>query len=162
MFLDKIFKKFSKPLKSEQFFVFIESPLKVVSLEILFWGRAMWWPAQANIEVIDYPSADLQVGSRSVIKIKAVLPAKLDTEITKIVPGHLIERTFIKGLLKGTETISIEERYNGMRLNVTLLVRPAGLIQRFFWEAFYHKKYTQAMKLILDSLRDYCQNIQRL
>ena len=162
MLLDKFLKRYFKPPKPEQFFVFIESPIKVVGPQIFLWGQANWWPIHCGLQVVNVPDIDLKPGTKSKIKIKSILPGKLRAEVTALVSDRMIERTFTGGLLKGKETISVEERYNGTRLDVKLEAAPSNIINQLLWPIFYHKIYTQAMKQILENIKNYCLSVQRL
>ena len=116
---------------------------------IFLWGQANWWPLQCGIRVVNVPEGDVKLGSKTKIKIQGILPGNLLAEVTGLVPDRTIEKTFTKGLLKGKETVSVEERYNGTRLDVKLEARPSNIINQLLWRFFYHKKYDLGMKRFL-------------
>ena len=162
MLLDKFLKRSSKSPKPENFFVFIESPIKVVGSQISLWGQSNWWPLECGIRTVNVPDGNLDLGTKTKTKIKGVLPGTLQSQVSALVPDRLIERTFTGGLLKGKETISVEERYNGTRLDVRLEASPSNIINQLLWPLFYRKTYIQGMKKVLENIKNYCLSVQRL
>ena len=162
MLLDKFLKKSSKPPKADNFFIFIESPIKVVGPQIFLWSQANWWPEKCDLEVVDIPAGGIRPGTQSVHTIKGIFTARLESQVSQVVPERLIERTFTKGLLKGTETISVEERYNGTRLDVKLQARPRNIISYLLWPTLYRSAYMESIRLILQNIKNYCLSVQRL
>jgi|GEM_PF-1517394 len=136
-------------------FVFVEVPIEVVWPEVSLWGQAEWWPKKSAIKIIPIGSGDLEIGSKFRYKIQGLLLPSWQAEVTQLVPENLIERTFLNGPLKGYESVKLEWRYNGTRLDYELHYRARGLIYKIIWPLLEKKIYNVSVKQVLEALRNY-------
>src|SRR3989344_5929037 len=105
----------SKTQQLNYHFVLIEVPQNIVAPEIILWGEASWWPQECTMKFIRTTEGEVKVGTRYRQKVLLPLAPGWDAEVTKFTPGVEIERTFLNGFLEGSETISLEDRFNGTR-----------------------------------------------
>ena len=89
------------------------------------------------------------------IKVNKLLAQDWGAEVTKLFPQRLIERTFDKGMFKGFEVVTIEERANGTRIDYELHFQIQGPLNLILWPFIFRKQYVQTIKVILNSLKNY-------
>ena len=115
--------------KVNRHFVFIEAPEALVWPEVLLWGGAPWWPKACAMRFVPTTAGEPGVGSRFRQEVSVGFLTRFvppwDCEITRVVPGKEIERTFLNGILTGTERVTIEGRVNGTRVEYLMRYRIA-------------------------------------
>lgn len=149
-------------------FVFIEAPLEFVWPEIVLWSESKGWPKKGcAIKIKRRGSGEIELGARfrQLAKPFALswspFALRLEMELTECVPQELIRRTFVKGPLQGYESIKLEWRYNGTRVDYDLPYRVKGFLNKIFWIFFYEKLYSQSMRRILDALKEYVTKLYK-
>ena len=149
-------------------FIFVEVPIEVVWPQLLAWSAAEWWPKGSHIKMISSPSGEVQVGTRLRHTLTKPLAPKWDplavhwdTEVTKLLDKNLMERTFVRGPIKGYETVQLEWRYNGTRIDYELHYRVKGLHNMIFWTLTSEKLFSQSIKMALDSFKNHIYSVYK-
>jgi hypothetical protein len=146
--------------KTKHHFVFIEVPKSIVGPEIMFWGEASWWPPQCPLRFNRKSTGPLQTGTRYEQKFAAVFPLRSELEVTKLVAGREIERTFVKGALRGIENITIEGRYNGTKVHYRLRYQLNGIPNKILWALFLKRTHSKSIDMILQALKRHIEKSQ--
>lgn len=142
-------------------FVFIEAPQELVGLEIILWGEASWWPAKCTMKFTRKTSGELQVGTRFEQKVLMPGAPSWEVEVTKLIPNQEIERTFLNGIFIGKETVALEPRLNGMRVDYTMRYKIRGRLNGILWPLVFEKMHDQNVELILSALKDFVLRKQK-
>ncbi|MDP2654757.1 MAG: SRPBCC family protein [Candidatus Omnitrophota bacterium] len=142
--------------ESIQQFVFIEVPFPMVSAELELWGEAAWWPKICPLQIRRTAGGTAQVGTTFENRILKSAVRPWVSEITRMVPGRLLELTFKQGPLKGREVIRIGERANGARVDYESEYQvTGGFFNGIVWGLGGKKPYENGIKLILAAFKDY-------
>ena len=159
--LQNFLKKFKKKENRIHHFIFIESTMDVVVPQVVFWGEAGWWPLESGLQVTRKTPGDIRVGTQYEQCIKAFLSCTFDVEITQFEPNRVIEKTFVRGFIKGRESLTIESRYNGTKVMYEMVYDIKGFMNKILW--FWFKEiHEESMKMVLEALKSYCQAQKRL
>lgn len=151
---DQKFRQKSKDTVIHQF-VFIEVPIEVVSSEVILWGESSWWPQNSLWKYHRMTDGEIRVGTQYNIKINKASAQDWTAEVTQLLPQKLIERTFIKGMFKGFEIVTMEERANGTRIDYELHFKIQGPLNLILWPFVFRKQYVETITLILNSMKNY-------
>lgn len=144
-----------QPFQVNRHFVFVEAPIRIVGPEAEVWGEGEWWPKDSGVKVTRQTNGALAVGTRYLHSVNKPFVKDWISEVTKYVPGKLVERTFRGGLLEGFEAVTIEERSNGTRVDYELHYRVNGLVGKLLWLLIYRRKHDENIKKILEALKNY-------
>jgi len=136
-------------------FVFVEVTKEHVWPEVVQWSESAWWPKECSMKFSRGPQENIQLGTEYTLKVKALLGPTCLLKISRLVPDSEIERTFIKGLIKGFEIVKIEESSNGTRIDYEMTYEIKGLVNKILWAFFYEKLHNANIELILKALSDY-------
>lgn len=145
-----------RPFQANRHFVFVEAPIRIVGPEAEVWGEGPWWPQDSGVKVTRQTNGAVAVGTRYLHSVNKPLVKDWISEVTKHVPGRLVERTFRGGLLEGFEAVTVEERSNGTRVEYELHYRVNGLVGQILWSLIYRQKHDDNIKKILEALKQYC------
>ena len=160
-----MFLKFKKPSAQKQkfnhHFIFIEAPADLVGPEVILWGEALWWPKNSSMKFIRLTHGEIQVGTKYSQKVLLPLAPEWEVEVTRLLPGKEIERTFLNGMFKGKEIVRIEERYNGTKVEYAMHYEVLGILNQILWQLFFRKMHDWNIKMILKALQDYVTNKQK-
>lgn len=160
MFL-KFKKTSSQKPKLNHHFIFIEASADLIAPEIILWGEAQWWPKNSSMKFTRLTPGEIHVGTKYRQEVLLPLAPRWEVEVTRLVPGKAIERTFVNGMFKGKETVSLEERYNGTKVEYAMHYEIVGILNPILWQLFFQKLHDQNIERILKSLRDYVTSEQR-
>lgn len=138
-------------------FVFSEIPVEVAAAELILWEHGAWYPKDCPVRYVRETSGELQVGTLYAQTITKPFPVKNLLEVTRFVPGRVIERTYRKGILKGIERISIEERANGTRIDYDLHYMIPNPVDRLLWQLFYRKQLEATIDKVLKTIKEALQ-----
>ena len=145
-----------KPLQLNHHFVFVEAPVSIVAPEAEIWGEGAWWPQNTEVKITRITDGGMNVGTRYRHAVNKPFVKDWVSEVTKYVPGALVERTFQDGILEGFELIKIEERSNGTRVDYELHYRVNGLFKQLLWRLIYQRKHDENIRKILEAMKNYC------
>lgn len=156
MSLLSLFKRWGRSKKESQnhHFVLIEAPEKIVGPEIILWGEASWWPPKCSMRFTRKTISKLAIGAEYEQRVVPVGP-HWDVRVTKLIPDREIERTFLNGMFRGKESVSIEGRYNGTKVNYLMQFEVKGPINSILWGLVYRRLHDKNIELILSALKDY-------
>ena len=135
-------------------FIFVEVPSELVVGELMAWDKSSWWPKKCAIKHVRKASA-IELGITYQGKISGLLGPSWEAEVTKFVSGRRIEYTFRRGALKGYESISIDWRYNGTRIDYELHYEINGIHNQILWIFLYEKTFSANMKMILEAFKKH-------
>ena len=163
MWFQAIFKTNNKiKEKVNHHFILIEEvPLDVVGQEIILWGEASWWPKKSLMKFTRLTKGEISVGTRYDQKVLLPFAPKWNVEITKIIPGREIERTFLNGMFQGKESVQLEERYNGIKVSYSMHYQIQGWFNNMMWHLVFQKLHDKNINMILSALQDYILAKQR-
>ena len=154
------FKKHSSP-KLNHHFVFIEAAGDLIAPEAILWGEADWWPRRSLMKFTRLTSGEIQLGTRYRQKVLLPFAPKWEAEVTQLIPGKAIERTFLNGIFKGKETVSLEERYNGTKVEYAMRYEILGIGNQILWRLFFEKMHDRSIERIFKALQNYVMNKQK-
>ena len=135
-------------------FVFIEAPIDIVAGIALHWPDAPWWPQKCKLIYRVKNKTEGYLGSRIIIKVRKILGMKWLAEVTRYTPNRLVEHTFKWGMFRGSEVVSLEERYNGTRLDYVISYAIRGPLNNILWPIRFQKDHVASIKSILDGIHD--------
>jgi len=150
----------SKPKKSgltlDRHFVFIEAPVELVGPEAVLWGESAWWPKKSAMQFRKTSAGDLAVGATYEMRLVRPIPQAWQVEVTRYVPGHMVERMFKKGFFKGQEIVRAEERSNGTRVEYELHYAFSSPFHSLLWDLVCHKMHDANIMKNLEALKLHC------
>lgn len=155
IFMRKPQKKSNAP--SVHQFVFIEAPVETVFREVSLWGESAWWPKGCLWQYRRATDGEIGTGTKYVIKINKPSAADWAAEVTKFVPNKLVERTFSKGMFKGHEVVTTDERANGTRVDYELYFTIQGPLNLLLWPLVFKGQYLRTIRMVLNALKSYLQ-----
>lgn len=157
-------KKVKKPpaLKLNHHFVFIEASINAVGPEAMSWGEASWWPQDSRLQFRRLGEGTLEIGTQFEMKVKGFMGPTFVAEVTQLIPNRLLELTYRKGFIIGQESIRIEERANGTRIDYELKYRITGLLNVVLWNLFFQKAHDRNLRQILDALKEYIMSLKAM
>ena len=139
-----------------RYFTFIEQPMDVVWEAVGQFGDASWWPEEAVISFSREAQGDLKEGELLIRAMSGLLAPVSEVQITKFVPKQIIEWTFEKGYLKGTESIALDERYNGIKVIYEIRYEVRDPWRKIVWNILLKKAQDKEVARILDVLKEHC------
>ena len=154
-------KPFSKKNDADQFnhhFILIEAAKELVAPQVILWGEAVWWPKNSSMKFTRLTPGDIRVGTRYRQKVLLPFAPSWEVEVTGLIADHEIERTFLNGIFKGKETVSVQERSNGTKVDYRLQYQLRGLVNTILWPGIFSKMHDQNIEMILNALREYSMN----
>lgn len=143
-------------LSENRQFVFIEAPIELVGPEVVLWGEASWWPKDSAMQFVKTSPGDVGVGTTFEMKLVKPIKHAWKAEVTRFIPGQLIERTFKTGPFKGYELVYAEERSNGTRVEYELHYTIPGPFDLLMWNLFCKKMHEASITKILEALKAFC------
>jgi len=141
-------------------FILIESPLHTVEREIILWGEALWWPKKSRLQFVRITSGGIPMGTRYQARLLTFWGPRWEVEVTKLMDGYQIRRTFSHRRFILEENLNLEERYNGTKVNYWLTYRIQGLFHRILWQVRFQRLFDKAVELALASLKNHVESQQ--
>ena len=134
----------------EHHFIFIEVPVELVAPQALLWSQSGWWPESS----LQYVAASLnfQQGTQVQKKISLLMGPRWELEVTKLT-DYEIEWTYRKGIIKGVESLRVEGRSNGTRIDYELRGSIKGLFPKILWMFYFKKVHARSLQKILTALK---------
>ena len=142
-------------------FILIEAPADLIVPEVILWGEAVWWPKNSSMKFTRLTPGEIQAGTKYRQKVLLPLAPTWEAEVTRLVPGKEIERTFLNGMFKGKETVTLEERYNGTKVEYVMHYEVLGILNRILWQLFFRKMHDRNIEMILKALQNYVTTKQK-
>jgi hypothetical protein len=158
-----IFKKRPKKAptpKLNHHFVFIEASINAVGPEAMNWGESAWWPKGASLQFQRVGDGPLMIGSKFEMKVQALFGPRFVVEVTQLIPNRLLEFTYRRGFIIGKESIKIEERANGTRIDYEMHYQIKGLFPKILWPLLFEKQHNASLRRILDALKEYILDLK--
>ncbi len=146
----------AKKLNLSRSFVFIEAPIELVGPEAIPWGESSWWPKDSVMQFRKTSAGELAVGATYDMRLLKPFPQVWKVEVTKFVPGLMVERTFKKGFFTGFEVVRAEERSNGTRVEYELHYTIPGPLNQILWNLMCSKLHDASITKILEALKQHC------
>ncbi|HLD69728.1 MAG TPA: hypothetical protein VJA17_03085, partial [Candidatus Omnitrophota bacterium] len=126
------------------------------------WGEALWWPKNSSMKFIRLTPGEIQAGTRYRQKVLLPLAPIWEVEVTRLIQGKEIERIFLNGIFKGKEIVTIEERYNGTKVEYTMHYEVLGIWNQILWQLFFQKLHDRNIEMILQALQNYVVDRQKM
>ena len=142
-------------------FILIEAPADLIGPEAILWGEALWWPKNSSMKFTRLTHGEIQVGTKYRQEVLLPFAPKWEVEVTRLVLGKEIERTFLNGMFKGKEAVTLEERYNGTKVEYTMHYEVLGILNQILWQFLFQKMHNQNIERILKSLQNYVTTKQK-
>ena len=142
-------------MKKNRHFIFIESFADIVGPQVMLWGEAQWWPEDCKMKFVRKTPGELNEGTQFQQEVLLPMGPKWDVKITKLVPNKEIERTFLNGMFKGKESVIIEERVNGTRVEYVMEYQIQGIINKILWKLVFERLHNKNIDMILAALQKY-------
>jgi len=152
-------KKRSEEPKLIRHFVFIEAPIDIVAELALDWGRPIWWPKDIGMNYAAVADMPLAEGRTYRIQFVNILRLTLSARVAQYLAGRQIEHQFISGILRGGQTITLEERSNGTRVDIVTWPRAHGFFNTLLWKVFFVGAYNRWIDRILATIKGYSETI---
>ena len=135
-------------------FVLIEAPEEIVGPEVILWGEAPWWPQKCSMRFIRRSIGKLALGTEYEQRVVPLGP-HWNVRVTRIVPDREIERSFLNGMFRGKETVKIEGRYNGTKVNYLMQFEVKGILNKILWVLLFRRLHDRNVEMILVALKNY-------
>ncbi len=136
--------------------VLIEAPLEVVGAELAHWFDNEW---RASGSAIRYQCADkgaLKVGSWCAAEFKKILPARWELAVAKYEANHFVQAS-LSGFFNGTETVTVEERDNGIKVDYRMTYEFKNPLHQIMWSLWMDEAFIKEVRNAMDALKTYCQ-----
>ncbi len=158
--LGNLFKKKSKTpatpiLEENHHFVLIEAPADLVAPQVILWGEASWWPQKSTMKFTKITPGEIKVGTRYQQKVLLPMGPSWDVEVSQLIPCKLIERIFLNGIFRGKETLLIEERSNGTKVDYIMRFYIVGFLNKILWSIHFKRLHNLNIEMILSSLKNF-------
>lgn len=150
-----------KKQRVNQHFIFIEASRDLIAPEVILWGEAVWWPKNSSMKFTCLTRGDIQAGTKYRQEVLLPFAPKWEVEVTRLVSEKEIERTFLNGMFKGKETVTLEERYNGTKVEYVMHYEVVGIVNQILWKLFFQRLHDQNIEMILKALQGYVMNKQK-
>ena len=148
--------------KPNHHFILIEAPADLIALEVILWGEAIWWPKNSSMKFTRLTPGEIRAGTKYRQEVLLPFAPKWEVELTRLIPGKEVERTFLNGMFKGKETVTLEERYNGTKVEYTMSYEVLGILNRILWQLFFRKMHDRNIEMILKALQNYVTDKQKM
>lgn len=138
--------------------IFIQAPPAMVFPHIVLWGESSWWPPQSNMRVKRVKGDKIVKGTQLRYEISPPWGPAWDVEITAVEDNQAISRSFLNGMFRGWERISVRPEKDGSLVEFFMEYEIPKKIDRFFWRIIAGKLHDKNIELILRTLKDFLEN----
>jgi hypothetical protein len=137
----------------------IPCPLERVGVQLISWGEASWWPRRCASRFIPLTEGPIGIGTRyqQLIDVPLFGP-QWTVEISRIVPGQLVERTFLDGMFSGFERIEGVEITEGTQVIYAIHGHLRHWSSRWMWPVLFERLHDHNIQMILSALKDFMLN----
>jgi hypothetical protein len=137
--------------------VLIEAPLNVVGDQLGVWFDNTWRPsASALVFKCSEAAAAVKIGSKCTAEFKKILKVKWQLEVTGFTPNHSVESA-LSGFFTGTETVTIEERDNGIKVDYHMTYELQNPIYQIIWSLWMEDVFVDEVRKKMEALKAFCQ-----
>jgi hypothetical protein len=135
--------------------VLIEAPLDVVGAQLTAWFDNEWRPSDATLV---YKCADgrIKTGTTCQAEFKKILKANWQLEVTRIEPKHSVTSA-VTGFFNGAETVTMEERGNGIKVDYRMTYEFRNPIHQIMWSLWMEDAYVGEVRKSMEALKEFCQ-----
>ena len=139
-------------------FILVDAAKELVAPQAILWGEALWWPKNSSMKFTRLTPGDIRVGTRYRQEVLLPFAPSWEVEVTGLITDHEIERTFLNGIFKGKETVSVQECSNVTKVDYRLQYQLRGFINTILWPMVFARMHDQNIKMILKALQEYIMN----
>lgn len=135
--------------------VVVEAPLNVVISKLASWFDNDW-RSSSKLIYKGLSSDGLRVGSKFSGSFKIFWPINWQAEITQFdVKGSL--QSSVSGFFKGTESIVMEERFNGIKVDYNFNYEIQGPLNQILWSMHLEDRFTIQAHKSLEVFKVFCE-----
>ena len=151
--LDILRKK--EPLEVLHYVVLVEAPLNIVGAQLKQWYEDAWRPA-SRMSFKNLTNEELRAGSKFVGTFKSPWPTSWNLEVMKFNSSAFLQSN-ITGFFKGTETISVEERFNAIKVDYDLRYEIGNPFSQMVWSVFLEDKFVKEIRQMMEAFKTNCE-----
>ena len=129
--------------------------------EIILWGEASWWPknCQMRFTRTNAPGV-VKKGTRYRQSVLLPFAPSWNVEVTMVTPSS-ITRTFLDGMFRGHETVSVKSESEGMLVRYEMFYDLKGPLNKILWPLIFQRMHDANIEMILKSLKEHCETRER-
>jgi hypothetical protein len=135
--------------------VVIEAPLEVVGTQLAGWFTNAWRPSDAVLKYKCAESGPVKIGSKCRGEFTKFLKAGWQLEIERLEGTHVIHAK-LKGFFTGTETVTVEERDNGIKVDYRMTYELRNPIAQIMW-LWMQEPFVDEIRKSMEALKAFCQ-----
>jgi hypothetical protein len=138
--------------------IFIQAPPAMVFPHIAIWGESTWWPPKSNMRVQRIKGEEVKEGTFLRYEISPPWGPAWEVEVAEIKDNQFIRRTFLNGMFRGWERISVRPENDGSLVEFLMEYEIPKKIDRFFWRIIAEKLHDKNIELTLRTLKKFLEN----
>lgn len=138
--------------------MFIQASPQDVFPHIVSWGESSWWPPKSNMRVKRIKGDEIKAGTLLRYEVSPPFGPAWEVEVAEIKDNQFIKRTFLNGMFRGGEQISVRPENDGSKVEFLMEYEVPEKIDRFFWRLFAQRLHDKNIQLILRTLKNYLEN----
>ncbi|GEM_PF-5564126 len=138
--------------------VLVQAPLDIVSSKLSTWFDNKW-RSSSQLTFKGLSSGALQVGSNFTGHFKSFWPVNWKAEVSRFKADELLQFT-ISGFFEGTETVTVEERYDVIKVDYTLKYDIQNPLNQLIWSVFLEDHFVAEVHKALEELKTYCEKAE--
>ena len=133
----------------------VEAPLDVVGAQLAVWPENAWWSfAPLGFKAITFDG--MRAGARWEGSFKSFFPIRWHGEVAEFVANTRV-RSVLDGFFKGTELLSAEERFNGIKVEYHLTYEIVNPVNQLLWSLFVEESFIKATQNALKAFKAQCE-----
>jgi hypothetical protein len=135
--------------------VLIEAPLTVVGAQLSSWFANDWRPPASPL-VFTCDDGSAKLGTKCRAEFKKLIKISWQLEVTRFSPNHSLQSA-LKGFFKGTETLTIEERGNGIKVDYHMVYDLSNPLFQIIWSLWIEDPFVEELRRSMEALKTHCQ-----
>jgi hypothetical protein len=136
--------------------VLIEAPLNVVGAQLSTWFINDWRPSGSPLVFKCDDNDPVRLGTKCRAEFKKLVKINWQFEVTRFSQDHFLHCA-LKGFFKGTETVTIEERGNGIKVDYHMVYELSNPVFQIIWSLLIEEPFVGELRKSMDALKTYCQ-----
>jgi hypothetical protein len=156
-----ILKSFRKKDHAEviHYVVLIEAPLEIVGAQLSAWFNNAWRPSESSLMLKCPEEEAVKAGAICRAELTKFLKVSWQMEVAKIVPDHFVISD-LTGFFTGTETVTVEERDNGIKVDYRMAYEFKNPIHQIMWSLWMEDAFIHEVRKSMDALKSYCEKVK--
>ena len=120
------------------------------------WFESSWRPQKSSIVYKNVPTGDLKKGAVIDGRFHGPIGFHWKQEVVNFEWNRVLESKF-NSFFKGTETITVEERGNGIKVAYLMRYELLNPIYQILWTLLLEERFVKEMHQALEVFKENCQ-----